>query len=58
MGWIRKHMFLYEHHRLYIEPTEEEKIIRDTEYRRLKQRGGLLLSMSTILASMNNARGK
>lgn len=25
MGWIRRNRFWYEHHDLYVEPTEEQK---------------------------------
>lgn len=27
MGWIKRNRFWFEHHDLYIEPTEEEKMI-------------------------------
>lgn len=54
MGWIRKNMFWYEHHELYIEPTEEEKIIKEAEYRRFKHRVGHLMATASILSNMNN----
>lgn len=29
MGWIKRNKFWYDHHILYIEPTEEEKKNKD-----------------------------
>lgn len=54
MGWIRKNWFWYEHHELHIEPTNEEKRIRQAEFRRFKYRAGQLITSAMILANMNN----
>lgn len=56
MGWIKRNWFWYEHHTLYIEPTEEEKRLNENTYRKTNKQIGHLLAATAILSSMNDKR--